>query len=588
MSLKPRDYQLEALDAILKAYHEGIINETTGKIERRNRGLICLPTGSGKTIIFGMLIKELKVRTLVLAHREELLKQAEQKIKMVYPEADTGILQSQELSGLEAEICIASVQTAVNHIKELRARNFNLCICDEAHHAAASSYIKIFKELDFLTNEFKTKLLIGVTATGYRSDKLGLAHIFGEKPLFERSIAAMQRGRYLCKARAVEIATNADISDVKISRGDFSIGGLSVVVDTPERNELIVNKYLEIGEERHGVVFCVSVAHAFHVAEKFKQRGVACEAVWGNMPSDLRREVLEAYESGEIKILTNVGVLTEGWDVPDTDIIMMARPTYSTGLYVQCIGRGLRKAFGKEDCLILDFVDIVRRHDICKFASLRGFNPVKDEELEDEELEDEELEDEELEDELEKEKEAKIRKERTAKISNFKNGEIDLTSSLEFAWQKMPDGSWKLLMRDNSSLWCMKVDGGYEALLMQPDGSIKKLSDLVLQLDYAYGVCEDYARKNRGAKFARKDAPWRELPATEKQINALRGANIEIKENITRGEACDLLSQNINKQMITEKQLYFIEKNNLHKKPEVLTKYEASRLISAFKEQESA
>lgn len=149
--IQPRPYQTEALKKILKRWNNGV-----------TRQLVSLPTGTGKTLLFGMVAGALKTCTLVLAHREELLLQARQKIRLVYPEADVGILKAEERSGLWTDICIASVQTAVRNADALRKRGFRLLICDEAHHAAAASYVKIFEALGFMEGD-RSKLLLGVT-----------------------------------------------------------------------------------------------------------------------------------------------------------------------------------------------------------------------------------------------------------------------------------------------------------------------------------------------------------------------------------------------------------------------------------------
>ena len=177
---------------------------------------------------------------------------------------------------------------------------------------------------------------------------------------------------YLCPPRSLEVKTGTDISDVPTQNGEFSVGKLDTKINTPARNKLVAQTYLDYGEKRHGVVFCVTVDHALNVAQAFKKKGISCEAVYGDMPTDERRDVLARYENHQIQIITNCGVLTEGWDVPDTNIVMMARPTRSRGLYTQCVGRGLRLAPGKKDCLIIDFVDVSKKYDLCKFGELAG------------------------------------------------------------------------------------------------------------------------------------------------------------------------------------------------------------------------
>ena len=554
MSLKLREYQEEALSAVFRA-----LNQT----ESQTRQLIVLPTGTGKTIIFGAIIRQMKVRTLVLAHREELLRQAEQKIKLVYPEANIGFLQAQDLSGLKSEICIASVQTAVRHLEELQERGFELCICDEAHHAVASSYVRIFKELDFLKN-IKTRVLIGFTATPYRNDKLGLKHIFGDTPVFERSIAAMTEAGYLCRSRGIEILTNTDISGVKIQAGEYSQKELAVVVDTPERNALIADKYLELGEGRRGVVFCVDVAHAHNVAAAFNQRGVECGAVWGNMSNDRRHEVLNDYMSGRTQILTNVGVLTEGWDVPETDIIMMARPIKSAGLYVQCIGRGLRKAPNKEDCLILDFVDIARKHNVCKFSAMDGLCPsFKIKAKNNENNEDNE--------------DGVSKHEHIAMIREGEGGDFDVVTRSKYPWQRVGD-DLKISLWNGNTLWIERRDDGYRPVIKYSDGKFRLLADIDLTFSYAYGVCNDYIDKHHLNAALNKEAKWRKLPATDKQLDLLRRNNIEFSEKITRGEASDLLNKP------TPKQLSYIKYFRLHDVPESLTKNEAAAIIGTHKD----
>lgn len=562
--INPRPYQVEALKAVMKNWREGETHQ-----------LVSLPTGTGKTILFGMVAEAMRVRTLVLAHREELLYQAKQKIRLIYPDADIGILKAEEKCGLDTDICVASVQTAVHYTKVLEERGFKLCICDEAHHAVSPSYMKIFNELGFMDGD-KNKLLLGVTATAYRGDKAGLGAAFN-KIVFERSILAMMRAGYLCDLKGLEVRTGADISGVHTRTGDFALDELSEAVDTPERNAFIADTYIKHGEGRRGVVFCVKVKHAHHLAEAFKERGVPCEAVWGDMPSDDRREAIKRYENKEIKVLTNVGVLTEGWDSPDTDIIMMARPTKSSVLYMQCVGRGLRLAPNKKDCLLVDFVDNARRHKLCKFGTLTGgkYIPSSPAQTLLEAVH-----------EAEREQKTLISgSDNSALTPVFK--EIELFERSQFVWQLIKDKHYRMSMWDGSSLWCKLTDDGYLPLVMSTKGEIKQLSDEALPLNYAHGVCEDYVRKMRGAEIYRKDAPWRDKPASDKQISALRQMSINFNENLTRGEAAALLGQRINAEAATDKQLWFIKHYKLHENPDMLTKSEAGKLIAAYKERES-
>lgn len=352
-----RQYQKEAVDAVLKDFSNDI-----------TRQLVCIPTGGGKTIITMTITKELNTKTLFIAHRRELLTQAKNTAELIIPNADIGILQGQERNGLDAKICFATIQTARQNIEELQKQNYKLLICDEAHHAASNSYRKLFNELSFLDGN-KDKLLLGVTATPFHNDKLGLSNIF-EKIVYEKNIAYMIENGYLCDVRGLNIDTEMKLQGIKERAGDFAVNELSKVINVPERNKLIVEMYIDRGEKRRGVAFCSNITHAVSLAEEFNRQGIKCKAVYGTISYEERKNILTDYADGKIDIITNVGVLTEGWDAPCTSIIMMARPTKSKILYIQCVGRGLRLNENKNDCLIMDFVDASENNSLYSFSLL--------------------------------------------------------------------------------------------------------------------------------------------------------------------------------------------------------------------------
>ena len=514
----------------------------------------------GKTIIFGLVAEALRERTLVLAHRDELLQQAKSKIKLVYPDADIGFLKASEHGGLNCKICIASIQTAVRHTEELALRGYKLLICDEAHHATSNSYKKVFDACGFMSGQ-ADKLLLGVTATAYRGDSTGLGEVFQEI-VFERTISTMMKSGYLCDVRCLEVNTGEDISCVHLRTGDFAVNELASVIDIPERNALVADTYLEHGEGRRGVVFGVKVEHALHLAEAFRERGVACEAVYGDMPEEQRRDVLQRYADHELQILTNVGVLTEGWDVPDTDIIMMARPTKSRGLYVQCVGRGLRIAPNKKDCLLIDFVDLAKRHDLCGVGTLAGKEKLHlDKDLT-------------LLETLEREEKYRENQFRAPTYEH-----IDVFGRSRYAWVSRGE-HYVLNLVNSQALFCRQVEGGYEPVFVSGQGA-EKLSDDVLPLDYCMGVCEDYVRALDTNGYTMKNAVWRSDMATDKQIKTMISMGIPYREGMTKGEASELLGQALGVGA-TDKQIYVIKKYGLHKAPELLTKKQATQIISEY------
>ena len=248
------------------------------------RQLLSLPTGTGKTVIFALLAQKLDTFTLILAHREELLSQAYEKINAIMPEADAGIYQGSNRKGLESRICIASVQTAVRHTRELRQRGFDLLICDEAHHARAPSYMKVFNETGFLGNNPK-KLLLGVTATPYRMDGRALGGVF-EHIVFERNLLTMIREGYLTDIRCISVGTNSNLDSVGIRSGDFANNELAAAVDTSYRNQIIVDAYKNYCMGKKAVAFGVSVNHAQSVAREFQLNEIPCGVMWGDMDSE--------------------------------------------------------------------------------------------------------------------------------------------------------------------------------------------------------------------------------------------------------------------------------------------------------------
>ena len=286
------------------------------------------------------------------------------------------------------------------------------------------------------------------------------------------------------------------------------------------------------------------------------------------MPTEERQDILKQYANHDLQMLSNVGVLTEGWDVPDTDIIMMARPTKSKGLYIQCVGRGLRLAPGKKDCLLVDFVDIAKRHELCGFGTLAGKTIKRADENQT------------LLEAVEAEERLQIEP-RINGISEPKIKTFDLFERSRYVWQKR-NNNYIVELLNNQYLCCRSIDGGYSPAFISTSGETSSLSDNVLPLDYAMGVCEDYARQIESAKYAMKNAAWRGYMATEKQISALRQMGVNIKDGLTRGEAADLLSNKLG-EGATDKQIWYIRRYRLHQNPEILTKQTAQKLIRKHK-----
>lgn len=549
----PRPYQVEAKEAILSRKESGV-----------TRQLVSLPTGTGKTVLFGLLAKELNTKTLIIAHREQLIKQAVDKVSLVWPGVDIGVCMA-DRNEIESQIVVASIQTASKpgRLEQLKEKGFSLCVVDEAHHAASPSYKTLLKELGFL-NEDPGKLLVGVTATPKRKGG-GLGDIFQEV-VFERSIGTMIKAGYLSDLKGKRILTSTSLNGVSVSNGDFADNQLAEICNTPERNALIVSSFLEHSPERKGIAFTCDVQHSLDLAEAFKRDGIPASAIYGTMSDQDKDSIMDRFSNGELQVLTNCALLTEGFDQPDISAVLMCRPTRSQPLYVQCVGRGTRLHPGKADCLVLDFCD--NYHSVQSIATLdKTVCLTADEGSET------------------KEGKGAPQKEKpvhTVFVGEQFIGDFELLDRSRFAWVPVKD-HWHLQLSPSTSLWLKKEGGGYIPELQEGD-SFKELVSRSIPLDYAMGLAEDWVRRNKDyERWSSRDAHWRSEPPSEKQAELLLKMGYD-PSCVTKGEANQIIGQRINEQNLwkyepaTAKQRYILTVNGF-KVPADLKKGEASSLI---------
>ena len=339
---------------------------------KTNSGNPCvvLPTGSGKSVVIAAFCQcALKdwpdTRILMVTHQKELIEQDYNKMKDVWPEADAGIYSAGiGIKQLDNRITFAGIQSIYRHAEEVG--KVNLIIIDEAHlinHEDAGMYRSFIADLKAINEHVK---VIGFTATPYRLGHGMLTDqpaIFN-KPLIEPvSIRELQDAGYLCRLTSKNTETHFDTDKVKITGGDFNGKQLLEAVDIPGKNEAVVREVIRRGADRKAwLFFCSGVSHAEHIRDLLRSEGIPAECVHGSMSMKEREKILQDFKDGRIRALTNVNVLTTGFDYPGIDLICMMRPTLSPGLYMQMAGRGLRIAEGKENCLVLDFADNVKTH----------------------------------------------------------------------------------------------------------------------------------------------------------------------------------------------------------------------------------
>jgi superfamily II DNA or RNA helicase len=323
----------------------------------KRRILLVSPTGSGKTVIGGAIIRdavERAKRIVFLCHRRELIRQTSEKLQRIA--VDHGIIQAGFPTRPGERVQVASIATL--HARAVRTRTIeippaDLVMVDEAHHARARSWQRILEC-------YPDAIILGMTATPCRGDGRGLGKIFDvmvECP----TVAQLIAGGYLVGTRVYAPST-PDLAGIRVERGDYNETQLAGRMDQPKLVGDIVEHWHKLAERRRTVVFATGVAHSVHLRDEFRRSGVLAEHIDGSTPVEERDTILRRLSVGEIELVTNCMVLTEGWDQPEVSCLVLARPTKSVGLYRQMVGRVLRPAPGKDHALVLDHSGAVFAH----------------------------------------------------------------------------------------------------------------------------------------------------------------------------------------------------------------------------------
>lgn len=249
----------------------------------------------------------------------------------------------------DAYVVCGSIQSVAANIGAFAPDDFGYLVIDECHHGTADTYRKIM-------SYYNPTFTLGLTATPERTDGENLLDIF-RNVAHKLDLQTAVELDVLAPVRCIRIATNIDLRDVRINGFRYNSLDLGSKIQMPGRNQLIVDTYREYVKDRPTVVFCMSVKHAQELAELFQAQGIDAHSVSGRTNPAERRRILEQYESGKIPVLCACDLLNEGWDSPHTQVLFMARPTMSKTIYMQQLGRGMRKCEGKDFLMVFDFVD---------------------------------------------------------------------------------------------------------------------------------------------------------------------------------------------------------------------------------------
>jgi DNA repair protein RadD len=331
------DYQAEKVDEVFRLIAKG---------ERRI--LVVSPTASGKTVIACEIIRRLNVAhqgVLFIDHLREITAQTSEKLDKFG--VFNGIIQAGFRATPIAGVQVASIQTLEGRSRSGRMQlpPAKVIFIDEAHHAVARTYRRILEK-------YPDAIVIGLTATPCRGDGKGLGGVF------DVMVLCPDVPDLIAKERLVPSRVYAppppDLKGVQVRAGDYVKEQLARRMDQPHLVADIITTWLKYGEDRQTIVYASSVGHSVHICDRFREMGVTCEHIDGKTPLAERRATLELFRQKNVRVITNYGVFTEGWDCPDIGTVSLARPTKSFGLMLQMIGRGRRTAPGKKDVILLD------------------------------------------------------------------------------------------------------------------------------------------------------------------------------------------------------------------------------------------
>lgn len=345
-----RPYQLEAKQEIYKLW-------------KNNRSVMLqMPTGTGKTRVFTSIIKDIHnesarikkaIKVLVLVHRRELIEQVSETLGLKYNIAH-GIILSRFFEQKKIPTQIASVQTLIRRLSKWKEKQFDYIIIDEAHHALAQTYKKIIKE-------FKSAKILGVTATPYRLNGAPFTSIF-QKLVTSHSILEFINDGYLCNYKYYSIPPNSllnleieSIDQLDIG-GDYSEKAMLDILNTKTVLADIMGAYRQFAAGKKGIVYTINKRHNNQITQLYKSHGIPVEAIDSDTSDEKRNKIIADFKRGELQVLCNVNIFSEGFDCPDIEFIQLARPTKSLSLYLQQIGRGLRPHDDLQHVVFLDNV----------------------------------------------------------------------------------------------------------------------------------------------------------------------------------------------------------------------------------------
>lgn len=341
----------------LRPYQNQLANDIRGAFgSGANRPLAVSPTGSGKTVLFSYITSQVLKRgsrVIIVAHRREILDQISATLKRVG--VPHGFIQAGKSASIQPAM-VASIQILARRLDTIPAPD--LVIIDEAHHSVSKSYVQMFAA-------WPTAKFIGVTATPERLDGKGLGAMF-DRMVMGPSVQWLIDNGFLAQPVYYAPREVVDLSQVHTVAGDFDRSEAEEIVDTPRITGDAVTHYVRFCNRQRAVAFCISVAHAQHVADTFNSCGIPSASIDGTLDPEVRKQRVEDLTAGKILVLTSCELISEGFDLPAVNAAILLRPTHSLSMHLQQVGRALRPYPGKTNAIILDHVGNCLRHGLAE------------------------------------------------------------------------------------------------------------------------------------------------------------------------------------------------------------------------------
>lgn len=469
-------------------------------------------------------------RVLILVHRDELVRQAVNKIKAVAPALDVGVVKAGE-NDVDAQVIVASVQTLARVRRLEQINSVSLIIIDEAHHAAARTYINILQDLGAFEELLPTPA-VGFTATMVRGDSKKLGDIWQEI-VFMRDILWMIKHGYLVDVKGYSVEVDdLELDDVSRSYGDYQDGSLGLALMNSSAGEQVADAYEEHTPGQTAILFAPTVQSADMFADVFNARGIPTETVFGTTSLEDRALTYKRARKGETLVLANNMVLTEGFDMPRVSTILNARPTQNVGLYIQMSGRALRPYPGKEFATLLDTTGVARQHSLRGVVDLTQSRKAK-------ELEPGQT----LAKAAAEWDEEPSWDDSDQESADLVLTEVDLFQRAHSVWLQTPGGIYFVSTKQHLFVLWPLANGDFRVIRTRQDNvrSAEKLSE-DLPLDFAMAIAEA-AVSDVDPTLSSKSAKWRKskVAATNAQVSYATMLGIENPGRYTKAQLSDLI-----------------------------------------------